>query len=180
MHFSIPDSLKNDNLIFVKWCLQASLLALGRLDVSQNNCVWTFIKSTFVGCQITRIIVTVFRAFLRDLNWSVNTCGKKKIEAWVDEIYYNCLQLTIKPSLQHLQRVALTCRHLMRQIVPTSMSLLSSKLMRFLSSSLHEAMRQSSANLSISPQFSFDRIDPMKSSREAGLFMKSSFVAGEN
>lgn len=45
---------------------EASLLALGRLDVSQNNCVWTFIKSTFVGCQITRIIVTVFRAFLRD------------------------------------------------------------------------------------------------------------------
>jgi hypothetical protein len=70
MQSSIPDSLKNDTLMmFVgKWYLQASLLTLNGLDVSQNNSIRTFIKSTFVGRQIARVIIAIFRTFLRDLN----------------------------------------------------------------------------------------------------------------
>ena len=70
MHSSIPDSLKNDTplMLLAKWYLQASLLTLIGLDVIQNNSIRTFIKSTFVGRQIARVIIAIFRAFLRDLN----------------------------------------------------------------------------------------------------------------
>ena len=55
-------------MLVVKWYLQASLLTLIGLDVSQNNSIGTFIKSTFVGRQIARVIIAIFWTFLRDLN----------------------------------------------------------------------------------------------------------------